>query len=159
MPPAYRLVDVGDVWLGEPALAGQVIASVYRATFATASVDPSGLESASRALLEARTLPRERQKGPGVVGYDLRPFLDSLEVLEPIAGVRMTLRHDPERGIGRPDEVLAALGERMGVTLVPVSLVREGLVLARPPAPAPPVPRAGVRGRPRTPPTPPVRHG
>ena len=71
--------------------------------------------------------------------------------------LRMTLRHDPERGIGRPDEVLAALADRMGESAAKVtSLVRERLVLAPPPPPAAPAPRTrGPRrgGQPVTPPS------
>jgi radical SAM-linked protein len=151
MPDGYRLLDVHDVWLGEPALPGQVAASVYRATFAPGSTDRLALESACRELLAESTLPRERPKGQATVRYDLRPFLDQLDVDAEGSSLRMTLRHDPERGIGRPEEVLAALGERLGVLLEAVSLVREGLVLAPPPPPVPAASRAGQRGRPRPP--------
>ena len=44
--------------------------------------------------------------------------------------VRIRVRHDPERGVGRPEEVLAALAERMGVELAFSELVRERIVLA-----------------------------
>ena len=46
------------------------------------------------------------------IAYDLRPFVDGVEVAEADGGtvVRMTLRHDPEKGVGRPEELLAALG-------------------------------------------------
>ena len=136
------------MWLGESALPGQVVASVYRATLTHASIDRDRLEAGCRHLLSAAALPRERQKGQTVVSYDLRPFLDGLEVDE-AASLRMTLRHDPERGIGRPEEVIAALGEQIGVLLEPTTLVRERLLLAPPPAPAPQVPRTAQRGRPR----------
>ena len=42
----------------------------------------------------------------------------------------MELRHDPEKGVGRPEEVLAELSERSGVALDDAVLVRERLVLA-----------------------------
>jgi radical SAM-linked protein len=145
LPDGYGLVDAYDVWLGAPALPGQVVASVYRAAFAPGVVDGASLRAAADALVLARTLPRDRQKGQATVRYDLRPFIDSLTVAESGAELRMTLRHDPERGIGRPEEVLAALREQLGMDLDGVSLVRERLVLAAPPAPA----AAGPR--PRTP--------
>jgi hypothetical protein len=44
----------------------------------------------------------------------------------------MRLRHDPEKGVGRPDEVLAELGERIGRRFGDVTLVRTGLTLAEP---------------------------
>ena len=65
--------------------------------------------------------------------------------------LRMTLRHDPEKGVGRPEEVLAALGEAAGETLEPVELVRERLELGEPPAPKPKGrPSAAPPSRPRT---------
>ena len=158
MPEGYTLLDVHDVWLGEAALPGQVAASVYRATFEAGTVDGARLGRACREILAEPTLPRERPKGQATVRYDLRPFLERLDVDDRGPALRMTLRHDPERGIGRPEEVLAALGERLGVPLVPVSLVREGLVLAPPPAPAPAAARAGQRGRPRPSTTPTAQH-
>jgi hypothetical protein len=74
----------------------------------------------------------------------LRPFVEALDLGEADGAMRMTLRHDPERGIGRPEEVLAALGDLLRDPVQPASLVRERLVLA-PPAPvaAAPRPRAG----------------
>ena len=144
VPAGYGLVDAYDVWLGAPALPGQVTASVYRATFAPGAVDTGALKAAADALLLAGALPRERQKGQTSVSYDLRPFIDSLAVDEPDGCLRMTLRHDPERGIGRPEEVLAALGEQLGARLESVAVVRESLVLAPPPQPAAgPRPRGG----------------
>jgi hypothetical protein len=143
-------VDLYDVWLGEPALPGRVAASVYRATLDPGVADASALRAAAARLLAAETLPRERPKGATTVAYDLRPFLDAVTIEE--AGgaviVRMTLRHDPEKGVGRPEELLAALGEAAGVgplaagvDPLAASVVRERLVLAEPAPPPPPAPR------------------
>ena len=159
MPPGHRLVEAYDVWPGAPALPGQVAASVYRAEARQADVDPATLATACDAMLGSPTLERERAKGGATVRYDLRPFIEGLDVdasADPVT-LRMTLRHDPERGIGRPDEVLAALADRMGGSAPAVTaLVRERLVLVPPPPPAPPVPRnRGPRrgGQPATPPS------
>ena len=143
LPAGWRLVDAYDVWLGEAALPGRVVASVYRAEFEPGCVDTARLVEAAGRLLVAGSLPRERLKGETVIAYDLRPFVDDVGVAESDGGsvVRMTLRHDPEKGVGRPEELLAALGELAGVLLMPVSLVRERLVLGDPPAPMPPAPR------------------
>ena len=89
---------------------------MYRAEARHGDVDPAALATACDAVLESPTLERERAKGGGTVRYDLRPFIEALAVdgtADPVT-LRMTLRHDPERGIGRPDEVLAALADRMG---------------------------------------------
>jgi hypothetical protein len=154
LPVGHRLVDLYDVWLGEPPLPGRVSASVYRATIAGVGTRLDTLRAAAEAMIEAPSLPRERRKGDGVVAYDLRQFLVALEVAGAAGDhvvVRMTLRHDPEKGIGRPDETLAELGERLGgEPLRVVALVREGLVLAEPPAtePQPRPPRRRPAERP-----------
>ncbi len=146
LPDGYALTDIYDVWLGEPPLPGRVAASVYRAEVMTAQADRLG--AAAATLLDARALPRERRKGEGTVDYDLRPFLASIEVSPPAgdrATVRMTLLHDPARGVGRPDEALAALGEAVGGTPLQVErLVRERLVLADS-TPSTPAPREPAR--------------
>ena len=139
LPPGWRLVEAYDVWLGEAALPGRVIASVYRARLSSAGAgsDAARLRTAAAALLGAPTLVRERRKGEGSVSYDLRPFIGGLDVEEwgQVVVLRMTLRHDPEKGVGRPDEVLAALGEAAGTALDPLELVRERIELGDPPAP------------------------
>lgn len=155
LPAGWHLLDLYDVWLGEPPLPGQVVASRYRATLDAQAADPAALASAASELLAAATLPRERQKGERIVAYDLRPLLADLQVV-PSTGapdrleVRMTLRHDPERGVGRPDEAMDALAELAGVGLVPIALVREGLELAdRSLKEAAPVRRAAPARRPQ----------
>ncbi len=150
LPVGWRLVDAHDVWLGEAALPGRVVASVYRAVLESGSMDTPRLADAASLLLAAGSLPRERRKGDNVIAYDLRQFIEDVQVVEAngVTVVRMTLRHDPERGVGRPEELLAALGEAVGASLRPVSLVRERLVLGEPPPPPAPAPRrrAAARG-------------
>ena len=154
LPTGCALVDLYDVWLGESPLPGRVVASVYRATL-PAGIDVARLAAAAAALLDAPTLQRARRKGEGTVTYDLRPFLATIEVAVRAEGgaiVRLTLRHDPARGIGRPDEALAALGDALASgPLEPETLVREGIVLASPPPPEPPAPRGPRRGSPPRP--------
>lgn len=150
LPHGWGLVDAYDVWLGEAALPGRVAASVYRAVLESGSMDTPRLADAASLLLAAGSLPRERRKGDNVIAYDLRQFIQDVGVVEAngVTVVRMTLRHDPERGVGRPEELLAALGEAVGASLRPVSLVRERLVLGDPPPPPASTPRrrAAARG-------------
>jgi hypothetical protein len=155
LPPHWRLVELYDVWLGEAALPGRVTASVYRATVtagpdAAGNVTAASLRVAAAGLLAETTLPRERRKGETTVAYDLRPFLDGIDIADGLDGavVTMTLRHDPEKGVGRPEELLAALGERAGTVLVSGDLVRERLILGDPPPPPPSAPRRRAPGRP-----------
>jgi hypothetical protein len=141
LPPGWQLLEAYDVWLGEPSLPGQVTASVFRVELEPSEgLDGEALATAARELLAAPSLPRERRKGDGVVPYDLRPFLDAIEVDEGPQGpvLRLALRHDPQRGIGRPEEALLALGDRLRRSIVVGRIVRERLVLADPPPPEPP---------------------
>jgi hypothetical protein len=76
-----------------------------------------------------------RARAGGDRAYDLRPLLGDVTV-EPDgsggAALAMTTRIDPALGTGRPDDVLAALGERIGRPLEADAIVRERLVLADP---------------------------
>ena len=155
VPAGWRLLEAYDVWLGEAALPGRVAASVYRAELpADVGLSVDALARAGDALMDADALRRERRKGEATVSYDLRPFLEWIEASPAPDGglhLRMALRHDPERGVGRPDETLAALGERVGTELVPRRVVRERLVLADARPPAAPAPRRRPGGATRPP--------
>jgi radical SAM-linked protein len=130
LPDGWHLVDLFDVWLGAPPLAGQVVAADYR--IALGETDIAALTIACAGLLAARTLPRERAKGTAVVTYDLRPLLVDVRVVDPGAPVRVRARtrFDPALGTGRPEEVIASLADRLGRALEVVSVVREQLIVA-----------------------------
>ena len=131
LPAGWVLVDLYDVWLGSPALAGRVSAAVYRVVVG-GTTDPDAVTAAASALLAAERLPRNRIKGGSSVAYDLRPLLAEVGVLDPGPPVvlRVRTRIHPELGTGRPEEVLAALADRLGTSLAPLSIVRERLILA-----------------------------
>ena len=130
LPAGWRLVDLYDVWLGAPALAGQVVAADYLIDLGDA--DAARVAVAAGALLTASSLPRERLKGSTVVRYDLRPLLLDVRLMDggPPTVARVTTRFHPELGTGRPAEVVAALGDAAGLALVVGSVVRERLILA-----------------------------
>ena len=130
LPGGWRLVDLYDVWLGAPALAGQVAAADYRIDLGDA--DGGRVAAAAEALLAASRLPRERLKGTSIVRHDLRPLLIDVRVLEggPPLLVSVRTRFHPELGTGKPADVVAALGDAASVALVVVSVVRERLILA-----------------------------
>ncbi|MBA2701360.1 MAG: DUF2344 domain-containing protein [Chloroflexi bacterium] len=130
LPPGWRLVDLYDVWLAGPPLAGRVAAADYRITLESA-LDPVALKDAAAALLAARRIPRQRPKGGATVTYDLRPLLLDVRLAEgaPPAVIETRTRFHPELGTGRPEEVLGALAERMGVALEPASIARQRLLL------------------------------
>jgi hypothetical protein len=130
LPVGWRLVDLFDVWLAGPPVAGQVAAADYRIEL-EGSPDVVALRRAAADVLDADRLPRERAKGDRTVAYDLRPLLIDVSVEpSPPPIVRTRTRFHPELGTGRPEEVLGALADRVGAPLAARSIVREGLVLA-----------------------------
>lgn len=133
LPAGWRLVELNDVWLAGPPLAGRVAAADYRITLAASpAIDPAGLRDAAQTLLAASRIVRQRAKGAGTVDYDLRALLVDVGVADagPPVVIETRTRFHPELGTGRPEEVVAALGDHVGVSLEIASIVRERLVLA-----------------------------
>jgi radical SAM-linked protein len=132
LPDGCDLVEIEDVWLGAPPLAGSIAGADYRVTL-VAGADPGAdvVRGAAESLLAEESVLRVRQKSGRDVAYDLRPLVAGIEVLagQPTV-VRIRARFDPERGSGRPEEVLAALGDRLGQPIVAAETVRERLLLA-----------------------------
>lgn len=137
LPAGYRLVDLFDVWLGEPAAASRLAAADYRVAVRGASA--AELAGAAEALLAADSLGRARPRGEGrSVAYDLRPLLLELNMADAPgpeasgapASVRMRLRHAQEGVAGRPEEVVLALGEALDRVLELDVIVRERLLVA-----------------------------
>lgn len=131
LPDGWSLIDVFDVWVGGPPLAGRVVAADYRIELAE-GVDPEPLARAALALLDATRLVRVRPKGDTSVTYDLRALLvdASIDTEGPRLLVRARTRMHPELGTGRPEEVVAALADLLGRPLEIQAIVRERLVLA-----------------------------
>lgn len=147
IPVGLRIVDLFDVWVGAPSLPAALTAADYRVTLA--GVSPAIVADGCARLLAKRALPRERVKGEGrAVRYDLRPLLVRLDATDD--GLRMRVRHEQERGIGRPDEVILAIGEALDVALQPLTVVRERLWTADelPAVPGVPTGVHGVQMRP-----------
>jgi hypothetical protein len=138
-PAGYRLVDLYDVWLSSPTLASLVTAGEYRATVGleegVLNAGPSAADvlAAIDGLLAAERLEVVRTKGHGAVTIDIRPHLHRLRLVGEVSTsfeLSMRLRLGGEGGIGRPEEIVTALGERLGVGLVMRDVVRERIVLA-----------------------------
>ncbi len=129
LPAGWRLVDVQDVWLAGPPLAGRVAAADYRVELA-GDVPIGRLRTAAAELLGAARIPRRRAKGDDTVEYDLRPLVIDVAIEQgPPLTVLTRTRFHPELGTGRPEEVVTALGDRLGENLEASSVVRDRLVL------------------------------
>jgi radical SAM-linked protein len=129
VPAGWRLVDLHDVWLAGPPLAGRVAAADYEVVL---SGDPpvEPLRQAGGDLLAASELRRRRSRGDASVEYDLRPLLIDVTVERgPPTRMLTRTRFHPELGTGRPEEVVAALAERAGMALEIASVVRDRLIL------------------------------
>lgn len=127
VPEHHALVDLHDVWIGAPALAGRVVAVEYLVTL-DPPPDERVLSGACARLLGLPRIDRVRQRSDRAVAYDLRPFL--LDLRPERDGVRMRLSADPSAGVGRPDEVVAALAAVTGQPLAMAAGVRERVLLA-----------------------------
>ena len=132
-PAGRRIVDLFDVWLGEPSITARLGAADYRIVVAGAT--PDELTAAARALISAGSLPRSRAKGEGrTVDYDLRPLILDLAAVPgqtPAAGratFQARLRLAQDGPSGRIDELVLALAEQVGGELTLVSAVRERLL-------------------------------
>ena len=129
VPAGWRLIDLLDVWLAGPPLAGRVAAADYRIELA-GDLAPEALERPAQEVLAASSIPRERDKGGSRVVYDLRPLVIDVRVDRgPPIVVRTRTRFHPELGTGRPEEVLAALADAAGRPLEAATIVRERLLL------------------------------
>ena len=129
LPEGHRLVGLQNVWLGAPAVSGQVAAADYEVLLSGDGPADAGLAAAGERLLSAKTLPRERQRGGGETKvYDLRPLLLRVEASGPTLSIRTRIH--PELGTGRPEEVVAALGDELGTQLAIERIVRRRLLLA-----------------------------
>lgn len=132
IPSGWRMSELRDVWLSGPPLGGRVAAADHRIVLGeTGAADAPRLVGAMRMLLASGRVPRERRKGESTVTYDLRPLVVDVRLVAagpPPALVTRTRIH-PELGTGRPEEVVAALGDIIGERLEIASIVRDRLVL------------------------------
>jgi len=127
LPSGLEVVGIVDVDLRSPSLQSQMRAAAYRAI--VRSPEPSeAIRHRVSALLEVPTLPRLRQHKGKLQSYDLRPFIQSIEVEPGEEGehvLMMRLQASPD-GAGRPDEVLDVLGLSLaGYTIERTSLYFE----------------------------------
>jgi Uncharacterized protein conserved in bacteria (DUF2344) len=137
LPGAHRWISAEDVWLGAPALAGQVVAADWHIEIAGRGLDRDRIADAARRLIAAGTLPRTRLKGATVKRYDLRPLLADIAIEDHAARpvtdgsivMHLRTRIHPELGAGRPEEVIAALAESANLAIDIGAMTRLRLLL------------------------------
>ncbi|MEA3344639.1 MAG: TIGR03936 family radical SAM-associated protein [Chloroflexota bacterium] len=100
LPAGLSLKNVEEADVRAPSLQSQLRAAEYLVRLTS----PSDLPQRVQELLSKESCPRERRGKQ----YDLRPLIRSLSV-EGDLKLRMVLQAG-DRGTGRPDEVLLALG-------------------------------------------------
>ena len=131
----HRIAGLESIWIGAPALSGQIAAADYEVAVTADAPDPDVAAAAQRLLARAR-VPWDRQKSGETKTVDLRPLIVSLEAVNPAAAssgglvLRMRTRIHPELGTGRPDEVVGALAAELGAPLTISRIVRRRLLLA-----------------------------
>ena len=133
LPSGPRAVDLENVWLGAPALSGQVAAAEYLVAITSTGDAGPDIAAAAQRLLACERLPRERVKGGETRTYDLRPLVLAIAVVgerDDSLTIRLRTRIHPELGTGRPDEVVAAMAEEAGRAIDIAEIVRERLLLA-----------------------------
>jgi radical SAM-linked protein len=129
-PPGIEVSDVFDVWVGAPAIAANVAAADYVVTL-QGDPDQDAIGRAATRLLGAERLDRQRVRGDRVTTYDLRPLVDSIRIVDgPPAALQIRTRFHPERGTGRPEEVVAALADLAGCVLEAAQIMRERVLLS-----------------------------
>lgn len=114
--PIYALQEVP---IKAPSLPQQVHSAEYVLTPRVPEIDGAALQDRAQALLAQAHIERAGHKRP----YDLRPLILDLRLDD--AGRLIALLKTGERGNGRPDELLAALG----LTFEQVSVHRRRLFL------------------------------
>ncbi|HET9346650.1 MAG TPA: TIGR03936 family radical SAM-associated protein [Candidatus Limnocylindrales bacterium] len=129
----HRIVDLESVWVGAPALSGQVAAADYEVAARIDEGRGADVAAAVERILGRPRVPWERRKGGETRTVDLRPLIVALEVDDRGAAgfqLRMRTRIHPELGTGRPDEVVGALAAESGVPIAIERIVRRRLLLA-----------------------------
>jgi len=113
LPPALVLLSVEDIPRGAPSLPATLRQMRYRVALPDLD-DLAGAEAAVAALLAAPRCerPRRARGRAGESGsYDLRPRVISLAARQANQGIELEMElTSGQEDMGRPDEVLAALG-------------------------------------------------
>ena len=112
-----RILELRESPLKQPSLQSMVCSATYDVIVPSVrSADE--WRNAITELLERSEIPWSHQRGSETKSYDLRPLIFELELVDLRQGaarLRMRLRND-ERGAGRPEQALRALGAQEAPT-------------------------------------------
>ena len=122
LPAGLTLIEVREVGMGLPSLPSSVRWSDYVVDVSAEFEEPA-LQRAVDTLIAAARIPWEDTRGEKTRHYDLRPLVHEIHIVGPEADAEedpslpcaetvrlsMRLRCDPG-GVGRPDQVVKALG-------------------------------------------------
>ena len=111
LPPGLTPLDAWEVGLGLPSLPSVVRWAEYRLDL-PAGVSEAEAAAAVAAFLTLERLDWEEPRGEKVRRYDIRPLAQHIAVergCEGAARLAMRLRCD-SAGVGRPEQVVSALG-------------------------------------------------
>ena len=133
LPPGLTPLEAREVGMGLPSLPSSVRWADYEVDVPVADSGPD-VSGAIASFLAADSFPWEDTRGEKTRHYDLRPLVQELRVDGPCDGalrLSMRLRCDTA-GVGRPDQVVKALGlpepariHRLRLVLADVSPARE----------------------------------
>jgi radical SAM-linked protein len=123
LPQGFEAIDAWEVGFALPSLPASVRWADYEVDVVA---DAASARAAAERLMSAETLHWEDTRGEKVRHYDLRALVLALRVDSCENAVRLSMRlRCDQQGVGRPDQVVKALG------LPEASRVhRKGLVLA-----------------------------
>ena len=133
LTPGLRILELREGPLKQSSLQSMLRASSYEVEV----LDPRSADqwqSAINDLLARDEIPWSHQRGKETKSYDLRPLILQIELLgvsDGAARLSMHLRND-ERGAGRPEQVMLALG----ATEEPTRMHRTAIELAQEPVSA-----------------------
>ena len=133
LTPGLRILELREGPLKQSSLQSMLRAASY-AVEVPDRRSPSEWRLAIDELLARDEIPWSHQRGKETKSYDLRPLILTVRLLrasDGVAELSMDLRND-ERGAGRPEQVLLALGS----TEEPTRIHRTAIELAGEPVSA-----------------------
>ena len=114
LPPGLEALECREVGIGLPSLPSAIRWAEYGVDVSIAEGAPAVLatEDAVSSFLRLDSLPWEDHRGEKTRRYDLRPLVQELRVEEQCGDtVRLSMRlRCDATGVGRPDQVVKALG-------------------------------------------------